>query len=81
MKTPLPRARFVAASPLQPAAERGSVLPWLTSWRGLGQRFEEPPQVAQAVAFITSPAGDYITGTALSIDGSKQLTRHGPTKE
>jgi len=39
------------------------------------KRMGEPLEVAQAVAFLASPAGDYITGTVLFLDGGKQLAR------
>jgi peroxisomal trans-2-enoyl-CoA reductase len=39
------------------------------------KRMGEPAEVAQAVAFLASPAGDYITGTVLFVDGGKQLAR------
>ncbi len=38
------------------------------------KRMGEPLEVAQAVVFLASPAGDYITGTVLFVDGGKQLT-------
>lgn len=38
-------------------------------------RMGEPAEVAQAVAFLVSPGGDYITGTTLVIDGGKHLAR------
>lgn len=37
------------------------------------KRMGKPIEVAQLVAFLASPAGDYITGQTLSIDGGKQL--------
>lgn len=43
-------------------------------------RMGEPPEVAHAVAFLASPAGDYVTGTVLFIDGGKHLARR-PTKD
>ena len=39
------------------------------------KRMGEPLEVAQAVGFLASPAGDYITGTVLFVDGGKQLAR------
>lgn len=39
------------------------------------KRMGEPLEVAQLVAFLASPAGDYITGQTLFIDGGKQLFR------
>jgi citronellol/citronellal dehydrogenase len=39
------------------------------------KRSGEPVEIAQAVAFLASPAGGYITGTTLFIDGGKHLAR------
>ena len=39
------------------------------------KRLGEPVEIAQAVAFLASPAGDYITGSTLVIDGGKHLAR------
>jgi 3-oxoacyl-[acyl-carrier protein] reductase len=33
------------------------------------QRFGEPHEVADAIAFLASPSASYITGTVLSING------------
>jgi len=43
------------------AARAGRVIP-------LGE-FETPEQVAESVSFLCSPAGEYITGTVLTVDG------------
>lgn len=32
-------------------------------------RFVEPPEVAEAVAFLASPASRYINGDAIHVDG------------
>jgi NAD(P)-dependent dehydrogenase (short-subunit alcohol dehydrogenase family) len=32
-----------------------------------------PEEVAQLVAFLVSPAGDYMTGTTLILDGGEHL--------
>ncbi|MER9858812.1 MULTISPECIES: SDR family oxidoreductase [unclassified Mesorhizobium] len=45
------------------------------------RRMGEPDEVAAAVAYLASPAGDYITGTMLFIDGGKHLARGRPSKE
>jgi NAD(P)-dependent dehydrogenase (short-subunit alcohol dehydrogenase family) len=39
------------------------------------KRSGEPVEIAQAVAFLASPAGGYITGTTLFVDGGKHLAR------
>jgi NAD(P)-dependent dehydrogenase (short-subunit alcohol dehydrogenase family) len=39
------------------------------------KRMGKPIEVAQLVAFLASPAGDYITGQTLFLDGGKQLFR------
>lgn len=39
------------------------------------KRMGTPIEVAQLVAFLASPAGDYITGQTLFLDGGKQLFR------
>ena len=39
------------------------------------RRMGEPAEVARAVAFLASPAGDYLTGTVLFVDGGKHLAR------
>jgi peroxisomal trans-2-enoyl-CoA reductase len=39
------------------------------------KRSGEPLEIAQAVAFLVSPAGGYITGTTLFVDGGKHLAR------
>ncbi|MER9632371.1 SDR family oxidoreductase [Mesorhizobium sp. M0296] len=44
-------------------------------------RMGEPDEVAAAVAYLASPASDYITGTMLFIDGGKHLARGRPSKE
>jgi NAD(P)-dependent dehydrogenase (short-subunit alcohol dehydrogenase family) len=44
-------------------------------------RMGEPSEVARAVAFLASNAGDYVTGTVLFVDGGKQLARHIPRKK
>ena len=36
------------------------------------------PEVARAVAFLASPAGDYLTGTVFFVDGGKHLARGAP---
>jgi NAD(P)-dependent dehydrogenase (short-subunit alcohol dehydrogenase family) len=43
-------------------------------------RMGEPAEVADAVAYLVSPAGDYITGTVVVIDGGKHLMRNTSTK-
>ena len=37
------------------------------------KRFGRPEEVAQLVAFLVSPAGDYMTGTTLILDGGEHL--------
>jgi NAD(P)-dependent dehydrogenase (short-subunit alcohol dehydrogenase family) len=37
------------------------------------KRLGRPEEVAQAVAYLASPAGDYITGTTLFLDGGEHL--------
>ena len=44
-------------------------------------RMGEPTEVARAVAFLASPAGDYVTGTVLFVDGGKHLARDAPEKD
>ena len=44
-------------------------------------RMGEPAEVAHAVAFLASPASDYVTGTVLFVDGGKQLARRAPEKD
>ena len=39
------------------------------------KRIGEPLEVARCVAFFASPAGDYITGTTLLVDGGGHLAR------
>ena len=45
------------------------------------RRMGEPAEVARAVAYLASPAGDYMTGTVLFVDGGKQLARRAPVKD
>ena len=45
------------------------------------RRMGEPTEVARAVAYLASPAGDYVTGTLLFVDGGKQLARRAPAKD
>ncbi|MGP2494428.1 SDR family oxidoreductase [Mesorhizobium sp. PUT5] len=40
-------------------------------------RMGKPNEVANCVAFLASPAGDYITGETLFVDGGKQLAPTG----
>ena len=42
------------------------------------RRIGEPTEVARAVAFLASPAADYLTGTVLLVDGGKHLARQAP---
>ncbi|MGY4509503.1 SDR family oxidoreductase [Bradyrhizobium sp. USDA 3650] len=44
------------------------------------RRMGEPEEVAEAVAYLASPAGDYITGTVLFVDGGKHLARSNLTR-
>ena len=44
------------------------------------RRMGEPEEIANAVAYLASPAGDYITGTVLFIDGGKHLARNNSSK-
>ena len=44
-------------------------------------RIGEPVEVAQAVAFLASTAGDDITGTVVFVDGGRQLARRISRKE
>ncbi|MSO93843.1 MAG: SDR family oxidoreductase [Rhodospirillales bacterium] len=39
------------------------------------KRMGEPQEVAHAVAFLASPAGEYVTGTTLFVDGGNHLAR------
>jgi NAD(P)-dependent dehydrogenase (short-subunit alcohol dehydrogenase family) len=38
-------------------------------------RLGEPREVALAVAYLCSPAADYITGTVLIVDGGQSLVQ------
>jgi NAD(P)-dependent dehydrogenase (short-subunit alcohol dehydrogenase family) len=38
-------------------------------------RWGQPPEVAEAVAFLVSSAADFITGEILTIDGGSRLGR------
>lgn len=46
----------------------GDFAPALTATTALG-RYGWPEEIAAAIAFLTSPAASYITGTALDVDG------------
>lgn len=41
----------------------------------------EPPEVANAVAFLASDAASFITGTTLVVDGGQMATKFGPWSE
>jgi NAD(P)-dependent dehydrogenase (short-subunit alcohol dehydrogenase family) len=45
------------------------------------RRMGEPLEVARAVAYLASPAADYVTGTVLFVDGGKHLTGGRPQKD
>jgi NAD(P)-dependent dehydrogenase (short-subunit alcohol dehydrogenase family) len=45
------------------------------------KRMGEPREVARAVAFLASPAGDYVTGATLFVDGGKHLARRPATTD
>lgn len=42
------------------------------------QRWGEPADIAHMVTFLASPAGDWITGAILVVDGGEWLARPGP---
>lgn len=42
------------------------------------KRMAEPEEVAQAVAYLASPAASYITGICLALDGGEHLTGASP---
>jgi peroxisomal 2,4-dienoyl-CoA reductase len=41
------------------------------------QRWGTPADIANMVAFLASPAGDWITGSILVVDGGEWLARSG----
>jgi NAD(P)-dependent dehydrogenase (short-subunit alcohol dehydrogenase family) len=46
----------------------------LLNFRILSQRFGDPEELAAALVFLASPAGGYVTGATLSVDGGVSVT-------
>jgi NAD(P)-dependent dehydrogenase (short-subunit alcohol dehydrogenase family) len=70
------RVNAIAPGPIETegTSEIADIVEGLGRTRAL-QRIGEPTEVAQAVAFIASPAASYINGVVLPVDGGAQAIR------
>ena len=70
------RVNAIAPGPIETegTSEMADIVEGLGRTRAL-QRIGEPTEIAQAVAFIASPAASYINGVVLPVDGGAQAIR------
>lgn len=70
------RVNAIAPGPIETegSAELGDIVEGLGRTRTL-QRIGQPDEIAQAVAFITSPAASYVNGVVLPVDGGALAQR------
>jgi NAD(P)-dependent dehydrogenase (short-subunit alcohol dehydrogenase family) len=70
------RVNAIAPGPIETegTSEIADIVEGLGRTRAL-QRIGEPTEIAQAVAFIASPAASYINGVVLPVDGGAQAIR------
>ena len=70
------RVNAIAPGPIETegTSEMAEIVEGLGRTRAL-HRIGEPEEIAQAVAFIASPAASYINGVVLPVDGGAQAIR------